>query len=127
MGSPRDLYDTIVVASGGPAITADGDANEFDRLNGGNPVHDLVVVADVAVGMAGTDSAAITLKHGDSTDSMSAVESTQVQGDGAASEDGQYVLGYLGDKRFVTAAVDVTGSASVTVTYVAGNPRDTVR
>lgn len=125
MGSPRDLYDTIVVASGGTAITADGDAEEFDRLNGGNPVHDLVVVADVTTD--GTSSAAITLKHGDLTASMSAVESTQVQGDGAASEDGQYVLGYLGDKRFVTAAVDVTGSASVTVTYVAGNPRDTVR
>jgi len=126
MGSPRDLYNTIVVASGGSAITADGDADEFDRLNGGNPVHDLVVVADVT-GITGSDSAVITLKHGDSTASMSAVASTQVQGDGAASENGQYVLGYLGDKRFVTAAVDVTGSASVTVTYVAGNPRDTVR
>ena len=125
MGSPRDLYNTIVVASGGSAITTDGDADEFDRLNGGNPVHDLVVVADVTT--TGTASATITLKHGDSTASMSAVQSTEVQGDGTASENGQYVLGYLGDKRFVTAAVDVTGSASVTVTYVAGNPRDTVR
>ena len=125
MGSPRDLYNTIVVASGGSVITTDGDADEFDRLNGGNPVHDLVVVADVTT--AGTASATITRKHGDSTASMSAVESTQVQGDGAATDDGQYVLGYLGDKRFVTAAVDVSGTVSVTVTYVAGNPRSTVR
>src|SRR5690606_34160197 len=79
MGSPRDLYDTIVVASGGAAITASGDAVEFDRLNGGNPVHDLVAVADVT-GITASDSAVITLKPSASTASMSAVESTLVQG-----------------------------------------------
>jgi len=138
MGTPRTLYNDLVVALGIDIVATDDGAGiteeaAFDRYNGGNPVHDLVAVIhvdDVIVPVT------VTMVESDSTDviaAMTAVADDEVQGGNPLSlttsnDNGQHVLGYLGDARYVGIQVAGTGYLDdLVVWWLAANPRANVR
>ena len=137
MSSPRGMYNELVVAVGleysATSTASDVAVETFDRLNGSNPVHDLVAVIDVDDVIA---PVTVTLVESDTTDvasAMTAVADDEVQGGNPLSlttsnDNGQHVLGYLGDARYVGIQVAGTGYLDdLVVWWLAANPRANVR
>jgi hypothetical protein len=136
MASPYNLYNDLVVAS---AVDASGTANlfatvtSFDRLNGANPVHDLVAALVVAAVTTGPYT--VTMVESETTDvasAMTAVSDDDVQGSNPLvlttdNDNAVHYLGYLGDARFVGFTIDGTGSLGANVLWAAGNPRGNIR
>jgi hypothetical protein len=136
MGSPRNLYSELVVQSAVDAAgtgSAFATIDSFDRLNGGNAVHDLVAALVVAAVTTGPST--VTMVESETTDvasAMTAVSDDDVQGSNPLvlttdNDNAVHYLGYLGDARFVGFTIDGTGSLGANVLWAAGNPRGNIR
>ena len=124
------LYNELVVVANAAVDSGDSDPDGFDRLNGGNPMHDAVAALVVAT-VTGTVTA--SLVESDSTDvasAMDAVDDAAAQGGNplvltTANDNQTHYLGYTGTKRYVGVALD--GDYLVEVLWCVAGPRTNVR
>lgn len=147
----RKLFNELVFVLGMDStlvtsVTAAGAT--FDRYNGGNPAHDFVALIDVGAWTNGVvtfyleesaDNSAWTTVDASQSQSRVAddgdgvatavADGSTVVIDGATEDNGRYLIGYLGFKRYVRVAttdtsLDETSLAGAIVWYVGGNVRD---
>lgn len=153
MASPRKMINELVVAIAADGVTATNsgvDGTTFDRYQAGNPVHDYVALCDV--GLWATDGSYVfklqESANGSSWSDVAAAEvlvrAADVDGgdaagesagtvviDGLADDNQTFLMSYLGDQRYVRAAVAVTGAttgslADVRIFNLGANPRDAI-
>ncbi len=150
MGSPRTLVHEVVyaIALNEQTLAADTtiDSAAFDRENGANAVHELVVGLDVGLWVDGThifhleDSpdnsvwtnvAAADVILGDGDGTAGPITGGQLTILGVTNDNDQYVFGYNGAERYVRLSVEstatTTGLADVVAQFIAANPRDMIR
>jgi hypothetical protein len=154
MGSPLKLINELVVqvAHDSGAVTESENFATFDRLDASgvdNALHEFVCLIDT--GLWTTDKAfrfhleestdesdwtdvdvsEVVFGDGQGDPGTGIVSGNDILIDGLADDNEQYLLGYMGDARWVRLAVDVTGTtgdvADVVIVYLGAGPRDMVR